>query len=221
MVSPLSSFIIPASFKIAYSLDNPKGQHPCWSNLFAHRSPITWSSIYKLQTKLWTSLCFCLSHPWYIIYGCFTVGVVGWWSGNSAWCYSSKWFFSHVCYHRSAATCCVLPCNTVLFPQIPWNPLLLRTLSWILNLLLPQLLQLNANRNKLTFLSTLFLDMWGHQVMHTLKLLRRQLRTLLPFSQTVGWIGLSCLFPANINCVNVFSLFSSTWHSCDAISHKI
>ena len=48
-MSPLSSFIIPTSFKIAYSLDNPKGQHPCWSNLFAHRSPITWSSIYKLS----------------------------------------------------------------------------------------------------------------------------------------------------------------------------
>ena len=34
-------------------------------------------------------------------------------------------------------------------------------------------------------------------------------------------LWLSCLFPANFNYVNVFSLFSSTWHSCDAVGHKI
>ena len=32
-------------------------------------------------------------------------------------------------------------------------------------------------------------------------------------------LWLSCLFPANFNYVNVFSLFS--WHSCDAVGHKI
>ena len=79
--------------------------------------------------------------------------------------------------------------HSVLSLQIHWNVLLLRILSRILNLPLPQLLQWNANGNKLTFLLTLFLDMLDHHAMLTLKTLKRQLRTLLPFSQTVGCAG--------------------------------
>ena len=43
---------------------------------------------------------------------------------------------------------------------------------------------------------------------------------LCSYSPFVG-AAMSCLFPANFNYVNVFSLFLSTWHSCDAVGHKI
>ena len=49
--------------------------------------------------------------------------------------------------------------------------------------------------------------------------------TFLQILFAVWWnvnsLQLSCLFPANFNYVHVFSLFSSTSHSCNVFGHKI
>ena len=219
MVSPLSSFIIPTSFKIAFSLDNPKGRHPCWSNLFAHRSPITWSSIYKLQTKLWTQLCFCLTlDTSFMAASPLELWVDGQEIQPGVIALSGS-------FHMSAITDQQRPvasCHATLYssPRSPGTPCCSGHClgSWTcfyhnsaVECKRKQAdIPLNIVLGHVRSSSNAYSKAVEEAAENTAAILT---------DSWINWVVVS--FPATFNYVNVFSSFSSTWHSCDAISHKI